>query len=386
MAMEKKYLIINLGSTSKRYAFYFKNKEVLNAHFDLTNLKFKVKIKENTEEEKLLTKDYKNSVKGVVRLLIRNNIISNAREISALGIRIVAPGKYFQENKVIDKDYLKKLSYASKITPLHLNPIIEELKQIKKELPRIQIVGVSDSAFHSTIPEFSKIYGLPKKITSDLEIYRYGYHGISISSVLNKIRQNLTYIPSKIIVCHLGGGSSITAIRNSESMENSMGFTPLEGLTGSTRIGNIDPGASIYLAKKLKLNPEKLENFFNFKCGFLGLVNHTDMRDVLNLENKSKTAKLAIEFYTSQIKKYIGSYFALLNGLDLLVFTGAVGEGSARIRELACENLSALGIHLDQEKNKNPELFIHSEDSKVKVAIVKTNEMEEMLIETIKII
>ncbi len=386
MAMEKKYLIINIGSTSKRYAFYNNQKEVCNIHLDANKLKSKILVNNNIEEKKLSMKDYFKSINFIVKRLIKEKLIRNVKEITAITIRIVAPGDYFLKNKIIDKEYIKKLNLAVKIAPLHIKPVLNELKYIKKTLPKVLIIAISDSAFHSTMPKESRMYGIPFSIASKLEIFRYGYHGISMNSIINQIRKKLTYTPSKIIVCHLGGGSSITAIRNGESIENSMGLTPLEGLTGSTRIGNIDPAASIYLAKSLKLSYDKLEEFYNFKCGLKGLVNHSDIREVLDMENRSKGANIAIRFYTLQIKKYIGSYFALLNGLDLLIFTGAAGAGSPRIRELACENLSALGIILDKEKNQNSEPFIHSEDSKIKIMILKTNEIEEMLAETKKII
>ena len=229
-------LIVNLGSTSKRYAIYYKNNKILDIH----------------------TKNNNDPIKKILKY---------NKEIKAIGIRVVSPGVYFQKTRIINKEYMKKLEGSLSMAPLHIRPTLEEIKILKKQFPNAKIIGVSDSEFHSTLPEKAKLYAISQKDSHEFQIYRYGYHGISIKSVLSKIKLEYKKIPSKIIVCHLGGGSSITAIKNGKSIETSMGFTPLEGLPMATRSGNIDFSAALYLAKSKSMSIEKIEEctFFEVK-------------------------------------------------------------------------------------------------------------------------
>lgn len=302
----EKYLIVNAGSTSKRYSLYSNKKELFTKHIESTKLQPIKKI--------IKTKD----------------------KIDGIGIRVVSPGVFFLKNRIIDENYLKKLKNSLHMAPLHIKPTLEEIRHLKKEFPNTPIVGVSDSEFHKTLPLVSKFYSIPSKETHNLQLYRYGYHGISIKSVLSKLKK----IPKRTIVCHLGGGSSITAIKEGKSIDTSMGFTPLEGLPMTTRIGNIDPGALIYLTKKLLLTPYRLEEYLNKKCGFLGVSGVSkDPRDLLKIEKTNKRAKLAMEMFVYNIKKYIGAYTAILGGLDLLIFTGAIGESSPKIRKRVLKDM-----------------------------------------------
>ncbi|MEK6761022.1 MAG: acetate kinase, partial [Nanoarchaeota archaeon] len=262
-------------------------------------------------------------------------IKSAARKIDYIAVRIVAPGEYFQKNRIIDGEFMKKIEEAEKIAPLHVRQVISEIHELKKKFPRAKMYGISDSEFHSTIPEKSKVYGIDFSDTKKYGIYRYGYHGISTKSVLKKIPKY-----KKIIVCHLGGGSSVTAVLNGKSIDTSMGFSPLSGLIGTTRAGDLDFQAIKYLAAKKKMSFHEMENYLNFDSGFVGLCGEWDFRKIS--KRKDKRAKLTLELFTHKIKKQIGSYVAAMNGVDAIVFTGAIGFGSSFARKKICENLDMI--------------------------------------------
>jgi acetate kinase len=394
--MDKKYLIVNTGSASKKYALYSGlpgqgETEVFRAHFEKEDGNFVVTVKTETEEKMNVTdKDYQSSVEYVLNLLKTKKLIEEARNIDMVGLRVVAPGMYFLENKIIDEEYSNNLQKAKEEAPLHIAPVISELEQLQNDLPCTPVFGVSDSAFHKTMPERSKRYTLPEDVASKFGIYRYGYHGISMRSVLSKVKDMAGELPARIIICHLGGGSTVSAIENGMSIDTSMGFTPLEGLPMATRIGNIDAGAVIYLAQKMGKSLEELETYFNSNCGLLGLSGKSsDVRELIELEkNGDAGAKFALESFAYHIKKYIGAYMAALGGLDMLVFAGTIGERSFIMRNRICNGLQNLGIVLDADTNNanvSQDGFINSENSAVKIAVVTTDEMKEIAKETINI-
>ncbi len=213
MAMEKKYLIINTGSTSKKYKLYSDRKEILRLHLVNKGLAH-LKLNDREETEKITTKQDEQSIEYLIEKAKKYSIIKTEKEIQKIGIRIVAPGIYFTKTKQIDRNYIIKLKKAAKIAPLHILPVLNEIKNINNALRKIKMIGISDSEFHNTMPEVSRIYAVPESIAKKFEIYRYGYHGIALESALNKIKQELGKIPEKMIICHLGGGASITAIKN----------------------------------------------------------------------------------------------------------------------------------------------------------------------------
>jgi acetate kinase len=390
----KKYLIINTGSTSKKYALYDNLKNIYVAHFENEGKDLIVTetLKDNKFKKTLNLKDYDNAVLKVVESLIEKNIIKSIKDIDAVGIRIVAPGDYFLENKLIDKKYLKFANEAVEKVPLHLKSALSEIENVKKYLgEKIKIFGISDSAFHSTIPIHKRLYGISKKDAVDFGLYMFGYHGISIQSVSSKAKKILGYLPKRTIVCHLGGGASVTALKNGKSINTSMGFTPLEGLIMATRVGDIDPGAVIYLSEKTKKDTKELNKYFNNECGLLGLSGKSsDLRELIDLEkNGCEDSKVALLAYVDRIKQYIGKMSADLGGVDLLILAGTVGERSFVIRKRICEGLSYLGIDLDETKNKKSvgvETDLSSKNSKVKILVIKTDEMEEIAKATDKLI
>lgn len=371
----KKIFIANVGSESRKYALYQDGERIFSAHFEKENGKL-----------------MENSAGYAVNELLSQKLIGDKSEISAIGFRVVAPGSYFLQNKIIDSEYLEKLKAAKEQAPLHINPMLAELKALEQVLPGIPIVGISDSAFHGSMPTRARLYGIPKNTAEELDILRFGYHGISFESIVGKLKNIYSgNLPEKIIVCHLGGGSSIAAIKNGQSIDTSMGFTPLEGVIMANRVGDIDAGAIIYLSKKFGYGPDEMENYLNTQCGLLGLSGKSnDVRELLEMEkNGDENAKIALEVMVYKIKKYIGAYFAVLNGTDVLTFSATIGERSAIMRARICEELENLGIVLDNEKNNKTisiDRFISKDESRVKIAVITTDEMSQIAAEVTAIV
>lgn len=384
MAMEK-YFIVNTGSESKKYALYQNSRRVFSAHFEKEGGKLIVELTgANSEKKEISLQEFKNSAEYTIGELLSQKIIGDKGEISAIGFRVVAPGSYFLQNKIIDSEYLEKLEMAREQAPLHINPMLSEIKLLSQTLADIPIVGVSDSLFHISMPDCARFYGIPKNTAENLDIFRFGYHGVSFESIIGKLKNTIGgNLPERIIICHLGGGSSIAAIKGGKSIDTSMGFTPLEGVVMANRTGDIDAGAVVYLSKKFGYGPNEMENYLNTQCGLLGLSGKSnDVRELLEMEkNGDENAKLALEVMVYKIKKYIGAYFAALNGLDVLVFSATIGERSAIMRSRICANLENLGIVLDDEKNNKTVSInglVNKDESPVKIAVIMTDEMGQM--------
>lgn len=387
--MSNKILVVNRGSASEKYAIYEGEKCLAFLHLEkaennayVCNFDFGGQKKvENISE-----KDFKNSLTFCLKTLINNKIIINKADLAGIGIRIVAPGKHFQDDNLIDKLYEKEIKKVLHDAPLHLLPTYEMIKLLQQTLKNIPIVGISDSDFHDTIPEKAKYYALPLEITKKYNIERYGYHGISVESILRQLKKESS-LPTRIIICHIGSGVSVTAVKDGQSIENTMGFTPLEGVMMATRGGNIDPGVIALLIDKLWLGPKKLKELLNKKCGLLGVSGQSsDVRDLIKLEKGgNKEAKIALDMYAYKIQQYIGAYFVALGGLDLLVFTATVGERSFIMRERICAGLEALGVKINKEINNQSEGInadISASDSVVRILVRKTDEMSQIAYDT----
>ncbi len=385
--MKKNCLIVNTGSASKKYSFYQGDDKEYSAHFEKEGDVIVVREKTGDQEEKkeVLESEYPKASAFVIESLIKKQLIEKQEDLQAIGIRIVAPGNYFLETKIIDDEYIKKAELTLEKVPLHLGPALEEIKNIKNIYgDSINIYGVSDSAYHKTIPEENKLYSIPIEDTQRLEIYRYGYHGISCQSIVNKVNEELGYTPEKMVVCHLGGGASISAIKNGKSINNTMGFTPLEGLTMATRVGDIDPGVVLYLSEKLNKKHNELEKYFNSQCGLLGLSGKSDdIRELLiNEKNGDQDSTTALKVYVERVRENIAKMSANLGGIDLLVFAGTVGERSYILRERICKEMEYMGIELDLEKNdlnEGDNIYLGKENANCKIMIIKTDEMEEIV-------
>lgn len=357
-----KTITINIGSRSKKYSY-----------FEDDNLIFATETAVDNEE-------------SLDDFIAAKNI--NMPEI-VIGIRIVAPGLDFREHKVVTKEYLVELKKTLKIAPLHTETTIKEIERINFTYPNTRIIAISDSAFHQTIPEPLKYYAIPELISKKYSILKQGYHGISLGSIISKLQANSNPLPENIIVAHLGGGSSVTAIKNGTSVDTSMGFTPLDGIPMAERIGSIDAGALLYIGREESLSYDELLHFISHSCGLEAVsgVDHGDLKTIIDhsLDPESKfydSAKLAILMYTLSVAKQIASMSVALQKIDLLVFTGTVGELSAPIRKIVTSYLTHLGILIDDARNnsvtKSDQIQLISQERSTGCVVIFTDEAKEM--------
>ncbi|TSC59455.1 MAG: acetate kinase [Parcubacteria group bacterium LiPW_15] len=377
-------LAVNTGSASKKYALYGSGAEVFRAHLEEENGKHVVGFRFADKEEKneITEADYKDAVNFILEKAEELKIIKDRKEIERTGVRIVAPGEYFYSHPRINEEYLHKLKEIEEVAPLHITPVLEELDALIDALPETALISVSDGEFHSTLPEVSYAYAIPRDVANKYGIRRFGYHGISIRSVLREAEKLMGEVPEKIIVCHLGSGASITAVKDGKSFDTTMGLTPLEGLVMGTRVGDIDPGALIYLGEKLGLVYEELGDYLNRQCGLLALSGKTaDVRELLELESRGdEGAKLALDVFIYRIKKYIGAFAAGMGGVDALIFTATIGERSYIMRERILAGLEVLGLKIDENKNAatvSAQGFIDN-GSGARIAVIPADELGEI--------
>jgi acetate kinase len=285
----------------------------------------------------------------------KHGVIKNINEISAVGHRVVNGGENFQDSVLIDNDVKREIEACSELAPLHNPANLKGILSVEKLIPGVPQVAVFDTSFHQTMPDYAYMYAIPYEYYDKYKIRKYGYHGTSHRFVAQKATRILgkDIKQLKIITCHLGNGASITAIKNGISVDTSMGFTPVDGLIMGTRTGEIDPGVLIYLGEKEHLNLAGINNMINKKSGVIGISQlSSDMRDleVASAQGNEK-AILALKMYSYKAKKFIGSYVAAMNGLDLLIFTGGVGENDFNLRKMICSEMEYLGIVFDEVKN-----------------------------------
>ncbi|MFN1833854.1 acetate/propionate family kinase [Balneola sp. MJW-20] len=394
-----KVLVINCGSSSIKY-------QLINTEEQRTLCKGLVErigavtsiIKQEFENEKpvkmtLVLEDHAAALKKMMELLIEanNDHLNSLEEIEAVGHRVVHGGEMFKDSVMIDDDVEEAIQQAFDIAPLHNPPNLDGIRAAKKHLPDVPHVAVFDTAFHHSIPQHAFLYGIPNRLYRRYKIRRYGFHGTSHYYVSRKYYQ-LSETPkhkSKIISCHLGNGCSITAIENGNSVDTSMGFSPLEGLVMGTRSGDIDPSIVFYLIEKEELSLANVHALLNKHSGLLGLSGYAaDMRDLLQeAEDGDRRCREAIEVFCYRAKKYIGSYIAAMNGVDAIIFTGGIGENAPLIREKILHNLDYAGVHLDKHMNENPhpEKDLSTSEGTVDLRVIPTNEEMVIAIDAAKI-
>jgi acetate kinase len=341
-------LTANIGSASKKYSVFRDAKEILRAHFERDGKTFIVTWTRDgaNEQKEVSTEQYEKSATLVIEQVNAHGTLS------AIGVRVVAPGAYFQEHRRINEDFLVKLTKAQEFAPLHVTATLAEINTLRTLFPATPLFAASDSAFHKTLPAVASTYALPRELTEKFELRRFGYHGLSLSSIVEKLRAADGSLPEKVIVCHLGSGSSITALKNGQSIDTSMGFSPLEGLVMATRSGSIDPSVVLLLAEQTNLSPQELEKELNAESGLLAVGGSSDIRELLKMEKKGDAnAKLALDLFCYRVRQYIGSFAATLGGLDAVVFTGTIGERSAIIRERILTGLEFLKLKLATRTN-----------------------------------
>lgn len=370
--MKKIILVLNSGSTSIKYSLF---NEKLNEI-------------ESGEEEKIGleggAKNHKEALEKIFKNISSSGKIKDLSEIKAVGHRVVHGGEDLRKPVLIDKNILKKIKDYSKLAPLHNPPNIAGIEACQELLPLAKNVAVFDTGFYESLKPESFLYAIPYQLYQKEKIRRYGFHGISHQYVSREAEKILGKKIEKLITCHLGGGSSITALKNGKPIETSMGFTPLEGLVMETRSGSIDPAIPIYLISQLNLKPGEVDNLLNKQSGFVGICGLKDFRDIL--KSKDEKAKLAYRIYLRSVVKHIGAYTALLEGLNVLVFTAGIGEGAVRFRKDVVKQLEYLGAEIDEKKNEKAENIISTKKSKVVIMVIKTNEELMIAKETLKLV
>lgn len=383
-----KVLVVNCGSSSLKYQLLDMNDESVLA----IGLAERIGIKGSKIKHEPCGKDsvvfeepmedHKVALEIIVKALVdeKHGCIASMDEIDAVGHRVVHGGEKFTKSAVVTDEVIKGLNEVAELAPLHNPPNIMGIEACREIMPNTPMVVVFDTAFHQTMPEESYIYGIPYELYEKHAIRRYGFHGISHDFVSNRASEILgkDLKDMKMVTCHLGNGSSISAIQDGKCLDTSMGFTPLAGLIMGTRCGDLDPAVVTYIMNKEDLSAKEVNDLLNKESGVLGISGvSSDFRDVENAANDgNERAKLALDIFNNRAKKYIGGYASLMGGIDTVVFTAGLGENAAETRRDICKGLEFLGIEIDQEVNKvrGKETIISTDDSKVKVIIIPTNE------------
>ena len=334
-------------------------------------------------------KDHTEGISLIIDAITNPNhgVIASLNELGAVGHRVAHGGEYFADSAVVTPEVIEKIKTCFELAPLHNPANLSGILAIENLLPGIPQVAVFDTSFHQTIPAKNYLYALPYKYYEDYRIRRYGFHGTSHKFVAKKACDicGLDFEKSKVITCHIGNGASVTAILNGKSFDTSMGFTPVDGLIMGTRTGEIDPGALLYIADKENMDTAQLNNLINKKSGMQGLTDiSSDMRDIeAEAEKGNQRALLALDMYRTRIKRFVGGYAAIMGGVDLIVFTGGVGENDPMTRQQVCEELEFMGVEFDQDANKGvrgKDKILSKDSSRVKVMVTTTD--EELVIAT----
>jgi acetate kinase len=394
-----KVLVINCGSSSIKYQLIHTNdketlcKGLVERIGAVTSIVRQEWKGEKPVKKSVALDNHAVALKTIMEMLVSadNDHLKSLDEIEAVGHRVVHGGETFKDSVLIDDDVEEAIQEAFDIAPLHNPPNLQGIRAAKAHLPNVPHVAVFDTAFHQTLPAEAYLYGIPNRLYRRYKIRRYGFHGTSHYYV-SRTYYNLAGIDkkgSKIITCHLGNGASITAIKDGESIDTSMGFTPLEGLVMGTRSGDIDPSILFYLIEKEELSLANVHALLNKHSGLLGMSGYAaDMRDLIEeAEDGDKRSQEAIDVFCYRAKKYIGSYMASMNGVDAIIFTGGIGENASLIRSKILSGLDTFGIEINEERNNNiqEDQRISSDDSKVGVYVIPTNEELVIAIDAAKI-
>nr|WP_314770870.1 acetate kinase [uncultured Peptostreptococcus sp.] len=384
-----KVLVLNCGSSSLKYQLIdMENEEVLckglveRIGIDGSILKHEKEGLDGKHVVEQPMKDHKDAIGHVLNAVVDPTVgaVKEMKEIDAVGHRIVHGGEKFASSAVLTDEVIAAIKDCSDLAPLHNPANLMGVEACKAILPDVPMVGVFDTAFHQTMPEKSFMYGLPHELYKKHGVRRYGFHGTSHLYVSQKAAEMLGKKPEdlKIITCHLGNGASITAVDGGKSVDTSMGLTPLEGLIMGTRCGDIDPAIIPFVMKKEGLDADGVDKLMNKESGVYGMTGiSSDFRDIEDAAAEGNQLAInALDAYAQRVKKYIGAYAAEMNGVDAIVFTAGLGENGIGMREMICADMDFMGIKLDPEKNdvRGKDRIISSDDSRVKVLLIPTNE------------
>lgn len=384
-----KILVLNCGSSSIKYQLFDINSGSVLAKGIVEKIGLKGSFLKNERQDGDKVKlegeilDHQSGIEFLLGLLIseKRGVIKSLEEIDAVGHRLVHGGETFQGSCYLDDVTIKGVEDCSDLAPLHNPANLKGIYAMKNLLPHVPQVGVFDTSFHQTMPDYSFMYALPYSLYKKYGIRRYGFHGTSHSYVSKRACEilKLDYDSVKIITCHLGNGASITAIKDGKSVDTSMGLTPVEGLIMGTRSGDVDAGALTLIMEKEEIDHSSLNTLLNKHSGVLGISGiSSDMREVeAAAAEGDERAILSLKMYDYRVKKYIGSYAAAMGGVDILIFTGGIGENGSETRETICRDMEFMGLEFDKKVNegvRSKELIISKKGSRVTVMIIPTNE------------
>ncbi len=396
-----KILVLNCGSSSIKYKlFEMESKEVV-AQGGIEKIGMKGSFLKLTlpDGQKVMLEgeilEHRAGIEYILGVLLseKYGCIKSLDEIEAVGHRVVHGGERFNKSVLINEEVIQMLNECIELAPLHNPPNLKGIYAIQELMPKTPQVGVFDTAFHQTMPDYAYMYGIPYVLYEKYGIRRYGFHGTSHRYVSKRACDflGLPFEEQRIITAHIGNGGSVTAIKNGHSIDTSMGMTPVEGLIMGTRCGDLDPGVISYIMEKEHMGTKGISTLLNKFSGVLGISGiSSDMREIeAGIREDNKRAILAMKTYNYRIKKYVGSYAAALGGVDILVFTGGVGENQAVTRKEVCQDMAFMGIELDEELNASvraTEVVISKPSSKVKVVIIPTDEELTIARDTVEIL
>ena len=398
-----KILVLNCGSSSIKYKVFQAEGdqrlgELASGLIDRVGAQTSTLTHRRNKEpfiSNLRVRDHREGLEEVLRILTSSKygVITDLSEVDAVGHRVVHGGDSFFEPTLVTDEVLKVVREWSEMAPLHNPANIAGIEAAMSVMPNTPQVAVFDTAFHQTIPEEAYLYAIPYELYKRFKIRRYGFHGTSHRYVSYKAAEVLGKDISslKIVSCHLGAGCSMTAVCGGRSLDTSMGFTPLEGLVMATRSGDIDPSLVFFLAEKSGMSLGNVERLLNNESGLKGLSGVSgDVRDIRREADKGNwQAETALKIFTYRVKKYIGAYAVVMNGLDVIIFTGGIGENDSRMRRAVCEGLSALGVEIDDERNKvesSEPRIVSRASSRVEVLVIPTDEELAMALETLTVL
>ncbi len=395
-----KILVLNCGSSSIKYALYdMTDKSVVTSggieKIGLPDSFIKVKVNGEKIQIDTPVAEHTAGVGLIFKCLTEGKtaVLKSLDEIDAVGHRMVHGGEKFNKSVLLDDEVMSVFASCNDLAPLHNPANIKGVNAVKACLPNVPQVGVFDTAFHQTMPDYAYMYALPYELYTKYGVRRYGFHGTSHRYVSQRVCEFLGVKPEgkRIITCHIGNGASIAAVKDGKCVDTSMGLTPLEGLIMGTRSGDIDAGAVTFLMDKLGLDTAGISNLLNKKSGLAGVSGgKSDFRDILAaIAAGNDQARLAKEMYTYRIKKYIGQYAAAMGGVDIILFTGGAGENQWEVREGATRGLEFLGVKIDEAKNHSvraTEDIISTPDSRVTVCVIPTDEELMIATDTLKIV
>lgn len=379
-------LVINPGSSSRKYTLYSEGHPVVELRFEQTNTGFEMCSRLSGIQqtcESIKEDDFNDAFSQVAEAVDAHLVrISMGKRLDTVVIRVVAPGTFFQHHAEVTDEYISKLKQREASAPLHIPIILKEIQSVKKRFAVARIIAASDSAFHSEMPPQAREYSIPIDDINQFDIHRFGYHGLSVASIVRRIHALIGQEPERMIVCHVGSGTSVTAVKNGKGVETTMGFSPSSGLPMGSRAGDLDTAALLELMRAKNLRPQEAEMYINTNGGLAGIAKDSDIRRLLDRRSQNDvTATRALNVFAYNIQKAIAAQTVALGGLDVIVLTATAAVRSTELRSLILQELSHLGVQVSKDRNDmlvGKDGVISVRNSSVKVVVMRTDEMGEM--------